>query len=92
MHEEDLGLSGSDDDGDVFKAKKDKISLNMSDDEEDDDSLDVEGVYDLSEDDEDEDDEDGEGDDDDEELDDDALIEDAIRQGGEMAESKFSPK
>ncbi|KXZ45808.1 hypothetical protein GPECTOR_50g602 [Gonium pectorale] len=56
----------------------------MSDDEEDgDDDLDVEGVYDI---DEDEDDEDDGEDDDDEELDEDALIEEAIRRGGHEAE------
>ncbi|GIL48552.1 hypothetical protein Vafri_5040 [Volvox africanus] len=72
----------TDSDDDAFKGKKDKISLNMSDDDEpsDDDGLDVEGVYDLDEEDE------GEEDEEDEDEDDDAIIRDAIKRGGRIAE------
>ncbi|GFR45262.1 hypothetical protein Agub_g6368 [Astrephomene gubernaculifera] len=79
----------SDDDEDAFKAKKDKISLDMSDDVDDDDnSLDMEGVYDLDEEDEEEDEDEDEGadEDEDDDEDEDAIIEQAIKQGGRMAE------
>ncbi|PNH10325.1 Neuroguidin [Tetrabaena socialis] len=77
--EDALGLSDSDDDD--FKSRKDKVSLNMSDDEQDDDSLDVEGVYDLDEGEDEDEDEEDDGDEDD-----DDIIEDALKQGGSIAE------
>lgn len=91
LPEEDELFSDSDDD--AFKGKKDKVGLNMSDDDEgDDDSLDVEGVYDLEDgSDDDEDDGEDEGDEDeDDEDDEEAIYAAAIKRGGRDAERECS--
>ena len=80
--DEDLGLSGSDsEDLDAFKSRKDRVNLNVGDDSEDEGSSDLDNeaaVYDLD-DPSDEDDDDGDDNDDE-------AIEDALDQGGNIAQ------
>ncbi|KAF5836525.1 hypothetical protein DUNSADRAFT_5813 [Dunaliella salina] len=75
-------LSDGSDDEDVFQQKKDKVSLNVDEDNEDDKLEDEEGILNLDGSEEDESEEDDEGDDDEEDLDEEEWMERAIAKGG----------
>lgn len=81
--DEDLDISDSEEELDAFKSRKDRVNLNASDDgDTDSDGVNEEGVYDLSDHSSDDDD------DEDEEFDEDDDIEDALQQGGTIAQRK----